>query len=214
MIDFIEKIEDAEQLIHGFDYAIVSIIVLDDDFETYSVDEWYNMDSLAYFETERLKKNHYQAFLESWKGSRSGNVGMGITPTQYIRNATFYLPKVRIDLSAAITFSLGVVEILRGEYAGQFMLYYSMKMNEEDLVEADALDEILMLKLYFQYTNPFDYYDKGVDFLIKNKWGYTEHLIMNKREEVKARFKEISEYHVSGGSSHLLEKNQREAIVN
>ncbi|MCZ8537910.1 hypothetical protein M9R32_12010 [Paenisporosarcina quisquiliarum] len=212
MIQFIEKIIDAEQLIHGFDYAIVSMAALDDDFEIYSVDEWYNIDSLTYFETDRLKNNHYQTFLELLKGLNY-HIGMGITPTPHVGNATFYLPQVRIDLSAALTFGLGVVEILRGEYAGQFMLYNFMKMNQEDLIETDALDEILRLKLYFQYTNPFDYYDKGVDFLIRNKWGYTIVLVLNKREQVKARFEEISNYHVSGGGRQV-DKNQRVAIVN
>lgn len=160
MLNFIEKTIDAEGLINGFDYAIVSMTVIDHDYETYSIDEWYSFESLTYFNSERVSKNHYESILKILKERKPYN--LGITPTQLVENGTFYLPIEKIDPSAAITFGLGVVEILRGEESGQFMLYNSVKMNEEDIA-----DEILTLKLYFQYTNPVGYFDEGLNYFIK-----------------------------------------------
>lgn len=108
-----------------------------------------------------------------------------IHETRFVPDSIFYLPKQPIDLIAAHTFGLGVVRILRGKYKGENMLYNYVKMDAPDLVEEDAHDEQMMLRMYFQYTNPFAQFDKYVADMIENRWNLASTLIINHKQYMR-----------------------------
>lgn len=203
MTHFIEKMIEAGKLTIEVDYEIVSFIVIEweDSWDFPSIDEGYKMDSLAFFQKENITKNHKAKLEQIIIEQQDHPPNIGSTP--HIDNPTFYLLNEDINLTEAMTFGLGVVQMLRGEYAGRYMLYNYRKVNDPDYVEEDISDEMIMLKLYFQYTVPFPYYDKGVHHLIENQWDYAWHLINNNHDYVREQFRMIFEQCV--GEQWLLQ---------
>ncbi|MFJ5770791.1 hypothetical protein [Psychrobacillus sp. NPDC093180] len=189
MLKFIQEIINAEGLKVGLDYEIVSYLTMDDDLEFFSIDEWYKIDSLNYFQIARIKENHFQEMKKLLRDLEP--YPLDISPTPDVENPTFYLLKDKINVSVAILFGLGVVQILRGQYKGQFMLYNSTKMNESDLITEDTFDEMLKLKLYFQYISPIGYHDQGIEYLLNNNWNNAKFLFYSRPDEVRKKFKEI-----------------------
>ncbi|MHC8515884.1 hypothetical protein [Sporosarcina sp. ITBMC105] len=201
----------AEGMELGKDYAIVSMEHINDPIlgwelgskkaflegldvnDTKAYDHICGIDSLQLLESEKVYTDHQQ-FLKAELVKR-GYGHIQIHKTSYISNATFYYPKQPIQLAAAHTFGLGVVQILRGKFKGAYMLYNYQRMNAEDLVEEDDYDEQMILHLYFQFTNPSSYFDKQVVNLLERNWDLAQILIINHKEYMRDYFHAVAAYH-------------------
>ncbi|MDN4608209.1 hypothetical protein [Sporosarcina highlanderae] len=211
---------ESENLELGKDFVVVSMHCMSNDSldwdedleEDYSdgqdfdelelVDKKCGIDSLEYFRSKKIKNGHKQLLKVELE-----KLGFEyyIHETPFIPNSTFYLPRQPIDLNAAYTFGLGVVQILRGKYKGEFMLYNYEKYDAADLVEEDKHDEQMRLRIYFQYKNPFAYFDKYVYELIDNNVYLADILIVKRKQYMLDFFLTVAAYHreKEEGSIHI-----------
>ena len=197
----------AEDLELGKDYAIVSMDMIHDFMDideeeffdgfdvndTQTIDQLCGIDSLELIRSKRIYKNHRQILQSEIEKRNVDSYQFSETP--YVSNAQFYLPKQPIQLTAAHTFGLGVVQILQGRYKGEFFLYNYMRMNDSDMIEEDEYDENMMLRMYFQYTNPFAYFDTSVADLIEKRWDLASILIVNHKQYMREYFEAVAAYH-------------------
>ncbi|WP_262176578.1 hypothetical protein [Saccharococcus sp. Marseille-Q5394] len=216
----IHGVINSKDLELGVDYTIVSMHCmsfdtldwnedLEDDYsdeqdfdELEVVDKKCGINSLNFFRSKKINNAHRQLLMEEL-----GKLGCEyyIHETPFIPNSNFYLPKQPIELIAAYTFGLGVVQILKGKYKGEYMLYNYEKMDASDLVEEDKHNEQMRLRLYFQYKSPFAFYDKYVNELIRNNWYLASILIVKHKQYMRDFFLTVAAYHreKEEGSIHL-----------
>lgn len=133
VINYVENVVGAKDLVVGKDYEIISKVILTNDFDTYSLED---------FNKSGLSNNLIIAADE--------------TPLPDEKDFSLYLLNEEVDISLATECSLGVVEFLTGEHEGKFGVYFIFYGTDE---EWDNIDEIIALSMYLQLKHPEVHFD-------------------------------------------------------
>jgi hypothetical protein len=189
---YVEKFFPARELKRGVDYEIVSYGVLDDKYLFQSVDRYFGINSNEIFHSELLNSQQMKNLLENhrkWKNA------IGLIETPYPSGGKvvlFYKLKGPIHFDNAISCGFGVVKMLTGEYEGDYLLYYANSLIESELdILTDALEELLMLEVYLQLTNPEELYNHALEKLLADDPGCLAVLIWGNAGRILRRLEEI-----------------------
>src|SRR5690606_30464962 len=120
--NYVEKVVEAKDLVVGKDYEILSKVILTNDFDTYSLED---------FNKSGLSKNIIIATEE--------------TPLPEEKDFSLFLLNDEVDIGLATECSLGVVKFLTGEHEGKFGVYFIFYGTDE---EWEDIDEIIALGMY------------------------------------------------------------------
>lgn len=160
VLEFIEDIIDANELNKDEDFEIVSFVVMDQNFETFSLGGFLGEKSINLF------RDSIGRPIEIAKKFVEGkNVGF-ITETQYNKTdkQMFYKMKDEVDIDLAIEVGLGVVK-----YNNEYMIYVPF-LNEDPTTIGYGM---MMLKVYAQLQNPHK-----IDINLKQNFEENYDLIM------------------------------------
>lgn len=161
---YLDSMIDGSGLEKDVDFEIVSMIVMDNEYDTYSLGGFLGSTS------NKLFKGNTD-FFEQAKGlikvqDKEKEV-MWVAPTQYNGgdNVKFYKLKCGIDIDLATEVGLGVVL-----YQGDMMIYSPQPNNDP----IDAVYEMIKLKVYLQLMN-----DEIVDMKLKESFDKQAELIQS-----------------------------------
>jgi hypothetical protein len=164
LAQYVESIVDASGLFKDVDFEIASSIVMDSEYETFSLGGFLGSTSNKLFQGR-------SGFLEQAKNlikeqGKEKDV-MWVAPTQYKGgdDVKFYKIKGGIDIDLATEVGLGVVSY-RGE-----LLIYSPQAIEDSI---DAVHEMVKLKVYLQLLHP-----ENIDVKLKESFEKNAELIQS-----------------------------------
>jgi hypothetical protein len=150
-IDYVVVTTDLEQ---GVDFEVVSMTVMNKDFELMSLGMFTGMPSSRLFEKYNFHDNYLSTtrMLLNNIGNSKNVVAVDETqlPDEADENFVFYKFNEPVDIDLATELGLGVVKMKDDE----FLLYSPFYGQDE---QWDNLDEMLMLKVYFQLKHPETY---------------------------------------------------------
>jgi hypothetical protein len=174
VFSFTEDVFSATQLKEGEDFEVVSMMILNYDFDFYSIDSFFDIDSSHLYQEGILDtKQIYNFFHDHQKMNQVMNLSKTPYPQNNERNIYFYKMKGAINFNHAISVGFGVVKMLRGKYKEEYLLYnFNSFIDGDHDLQLDFAEEILMLKIYAQLTYPNKYDDKGIEKLLKNETEY------------------------------------------
>ncbi|MFS0871088.1 MULTISPECIES: hypothetical protein [Paenibacillus] len=164
LAQYMDSIIDASGLVKDIDFDIVSMIVMDNEFDTFSLGGFLGSTSNKIFKSST-------GFLEQAKNviKEQGKEKdlMWVAPTQNVvrDNVKFYKIKGGIDYDLAAEVGLGVVS-----YKDEFMIY-SPQGNDDPM---DVVHEMIKLKVYLQLMHP-----ENVDMKLKESFDKNAHLIQS-----------------------------------
>lgn len=190
---YIEKFICAEELTRGEDYEVVSYGVLDEECQFYSIDRYFHLKSNELFQSEPLNSKEMIKYLE--KHPKWGTV-IGLMETPYPstgkKKVLFYKIKGSVHFDYAITCGFGVVRMLTGEYEGEYLLYFANSLieNENDIM-TDIYEELLMLEMYLQLTNPEALHNQALEKMLTDDPEYLAVLIWGDAGRILGRLREI-----------------------
>lgn len=141
------------------DYTILSMIVMDNDFQGYSLGGFLGKSSNELFENVSGKPIDIAKSLV--KESEKTNEGVMQTPMPKLNKIVFYkLKNTTIDIDLATELGLGVVE-----YKNERMIYSPFYTENPK----EAVYEMLRLKIYLQLLNPDDLDESLKDSFMRNE---------------------------------------------
>ncbi|ASS66993.1 hypothetical protein NYE70_22165 [Paenibacillus sp. FSL R5-0407] len=141
---YIDLIIDASELVKDVDFEIVSMIVMDNEFDTYSLGGFLGTSSNDLFQGNSGALEQARSLLKE-KGKLDDIEAVFTTQFQSNSNLAFYRIKDRVDIDLATEVGLGVVS-----YKGELMIY-SPQVDEDP---TDTVYEMVRLKVYFQLIHP------------------------------------------------------------
>lgn len=177
LAQYIDSVIDTSGLVKDVDFEIASLIVMDNDYNTYSLGDFLGSPS------NKLIQGNTD-FLEQAKGfikvqGKETEV-MWVAPTQFINgdDGKFFKIKGGIDIDLATEIGLGVVT-----YKGE-LLVYSPQENADPM---NAIYEMVKLKVYLQLLHPEDVdiklkesFEKNAELIqslmLLNQWRHMERL--------------------------------------
>ncbi|MGG1940392.1 hypothetical protein ABFY57_11950 [Paenibacillus polymyxa] len=164
LAQYMDSTIDTSELVKDADFEIVSMIVMDNEYDTFSLGGFLQNSSNKLLQGE-------SGFLEQAKKlikeqGKEKDV-MWVAPTQYIGgdDVKFYKIKGDIDIDLAAEVGLGVVL-----YQGELMIY-SPQPNEDPM---DAVHEMVKLKVYLQLMHP-----ENVDVKLRESFEKNSELIQS-----------------------------------
>ncbi|WP_141097560.1 hypothetical protein [Paenibacillus aquistagni] len=144
MEQYLDSIIDVSGLVNDLDFEIISILVMDNEYNAYSLGGFLGSTSNQLYEGKT-------GFLVQAKGlikvhGKEKDV-LWVAPTLYTGgdNVKFYKLKSDIDVDIASEVGLGVVM-----YQGELMIYSPQPNNDP----IDAIYEMIKLKVYLQLMHP------------------------------------------------------------
>ncbi len=180
ILEFLEEIIPAANMVNGDDFEIISFFGFDrDELETFPINRIFGINVLSIVKGNKgiLKTS---MLISSAISQKNLPVSLDLSPTPYPENPCGYFYRLvnrKIDYDTAISLGFGIVRMLKAPNKGEFWLYNFGSGGDEDYEEDDVDDEVelhdelMMLKCYLQLTedgrfhdpNLADYIDENID---------------------------------------------------
>ena len=169
----------ARELKMGEDFEVVSFMVLDHEFEFYTIDHYFGINSNKLLGRMNLATNEINDFFcEHQKIQNVMSISKTPYPEQNECNVYFYKMKGEVNFDYAISVGLGVVKMLKGKYKEEYLLYnFSSFVDDERDIQIDSIEEMLRLKMYAQLTYPTNFDDKRLEKLLRGEPNFLAALI-------------------------------------
>lgn len=185
-----QNVLHTDGLINNVDYRVVSLEITTDleEVTDKSLDEIVGMPTMEFYRKYGINSdfsNKTGNLLETDYNIKRDSIV--ITTTEPPTGNYFYKPEKTINFDSALTFNFGVVEMLKGKFKGDLFLYNLSTLEESPNQD---LEEMIMLKLYHQYTNPHEL-DRKLDYVIETNKEYIYNLIRKDKDKVLREFSEM-----------------------
>lgn len=178
---YIEGVSEVRGKVQGKDFQVVSMFVLDDDLNAYSLEGFLKLRSPELAKQQlnlRYDQHEVRKVLQEKKLIRGHMVlNETIFPMATDKDFVFYKLNEPLDIGLLTELGMGVVRMLTGEFAGELMVFFPFYGTHE----SDDLDEIIILKMYLQLKHP-EVYFKGLDYLFEEHADKLESLILTNVE--------------------------------
>lgn len=177
---------NTDGLIEGYDYEIISYMILDQDFEFHTFKSFFGESINDYY--DKFKGENYVKQITKLKQEElQGCQAYGKTPMNDVPQYFYMLDKGEVDIDLATNLGLGVIVMKNSELSGEYLLY-SLEYDEDD--EESVIDEQIRLIMYLQLTDKkMD--SKKLDKFITGNIDYLKSLVQRDSEEVVGKLVEI-----------------------
>jgi hypothetical protein len=189
----VEKIVRINEL-QGDVFEVVSITVMDEEFEMHSLDSFIKVKTMDFFKMIGSVHNHLENCKAAFDlmGLTHRVLSVDTTPLPDENNDNLLLFKLEddIDFDLAISLGLGIIKMLSGKYVGQYFLYCPFVGENENFDDWDRCDQFLLIRTYIQlkYTNQYDFKLKHI---LKQNPALISTLIVSKPYLYISRLKHI-----------------------
>jgi hypothetical protein len=189
----VEKVVRIHEL-QGDVFEVVSITVMDEEYEMHSLDSFIKVKTPDFFEMIGSVHNHLASCKAAFDqmGLLQRVISIDTTPLPDVNNDNLLLFKLEddIDFDLAISLGFGIIKMLSGEYVGQYLLYCPFVGANENFDDWDRRDQILLIRTYIQlkYTNQ---HDLKLKHILKHEPLLISTLIVSKPDLYISRLKHI-----------------------